>query len=105
MNQSMPSVDRSNFRTGPMKPPPVSAFAAKAHVSSSFFSGPASRSPMYCFLRLRMQYARQWLESGTASVKDVAAALGYAARFIFVACLPQSSTLRAAIRGWRNPPG
>jgi hypothetical protein len=52
-----------------------------------------------------MQYARQWLESATASVKDVAATLGYDARFIFDACLHQSSRLRAAIRGRRNLPG
>jgi AraC-like DNA-binding protein len=60
---------------------------------------------MYYFIRLRMQYARQLLESGTASVKDVAATLGYDARFIFDACLHQSSRLLAAIRGWRSLPG
>jgi methylphosphotriester-DNA--protein-cysteine methyltransferase len=74
-------------------------------VSSFFFPGPTGASPLYYFIRIRMQYARQLLESGTAGVKDVAATLGYDARFIFDACLHQSSRLRAAIRGWRDLPG
>jgi transcriptional regulator GlxA family with amidase domain len=87
------------------QPPQVSTLAAKAYLPSSFFSEPTGWSPMYYFIRFRMQYARQLLESGTASVKDVAATLGYDARFIFKAGLHQSSRLRAAIRGWRNLPG
>jgi AraC-like DNA-binding protein len=59
---------------------------------------------MYYLIRLRMQYASQLLESGTASVKDVADTLGYDARIIFDACLHQSLRLRAAIRRWRNLP-
>jgi hypothetical protein len=50
-----------------------------------------------------MQYARPLLESGTSSVKGVAATLGYDARFIFYACLRQSLRLRAATKGWRDP--
>jgi transcriptional regulator GlxA family with amidase domain len=85
MNKSIPLLDRSNLRAGPIE-----------------LTG---RSPMYYFIRLRMQYARRLLESGTASVKDVAATLGYDARFIFDACLHRSLGLRAAVGGWRNLPG
>ncbi|MGB6500146.1 MAG: AraC family transcriptional regulator [Thermoplasmata archaeon] len=65
----------------------VATLAALANLSPSHFFALFKRHtgcpPKDYFTRLRMQHARRLLGSGSASVKEVAAALGYADPFYF----------------------
>jgi transcriptional regulator GlxA family with amidase domain len=65
----------------------VATLAALANLSPShffaLFKQQTGCTPMVYFTRLRMQHARRLLGSGSASVKEVAAALGYADPFYF----------------------
>ena len=69
------------------QPLQVATLAAMANVSPShFFALFKKRTgcpPMDYFTRLRMRYAGRLLDSSTASVKEVAAALGYDDPFYF----------------------
>ena len=65
----------------------VATLAALVNLSAShffaLFKQQTGCTPMVYFTRLRMQHARRLLASGSASVKEVAAALGYADPFYF----------------------
>jgi len=69
------------------RPLPVAKLAAVANVSPSHFFALFKRqtgcAPMDYFTRLRMQQARRLLDATPASVKEVAAALGYEDPFYF----------------------
>ena len=69
------------------QPLPVAKLAALANVSPSHFFALFKRrtgcAPMDYFTHLRMQHARQLLGATSASVKEVAAALGYDDPFYF----------------------
>ena len=69
------------------RPLQVSTLAAQANVSPSHFFALFKQAtgcpPMDYFTKLRMRYARQLLESTTARVKEVAAAVGYDDPFYF----------------------
>lgn len=69
------------------QPLQVATLAALASLSPSHFFALFKQhtgcSPMDYFTRLRMQHARRLLGSGSTSVKEVAAALGYADPFYF----------------------
>ncbi len=65
----------------------VATLASLVNVSPSHFFALFKRhtglAPMEYFTRLRMECARQLLESATSSVKEVAAILGYEDPFYF----------------------
>ena len=69
------------------KPLQVSALAAQANISSShffaLFKQMTGSPPLGYFTRLRMRHACRLLDSSTARVKEVAAALGYDDPFYF----------------------
>ena len=69
------------------EPLQVSALAAHANVSPShyfaLFKQQIGRPPIDFFIRLRMNHARQLLDSTTCSVKEIAASLGYHDQFYF----------------------
>lgn len=69
------------------QPLPVAKLAALAHISPSHFFALFKRrtgsSPMDYFTHLRMQSARRLLDATSASVKEVAAVLGYDDPFYF----------------------
>jgi transcriptional regulator GlxA family with amidase domain len=69
------------------QPLQVATLAAMAKLSPSHFFALFKQHtgcpPMDYFTRLRMKHARRLLGSGSASVKEVAAALGYADPFYF----------------------
>jgi len=82
-------VDRSvAYMAGNIdKPLQVATLAAMANVSPSHFFALFKQrmgcSPMDYFTRLRMRHACQLLDSTTARVKEIAAALGYDDPFYF----------------------
>jgi transcriptional regulator GlxA family with amidase domain len=69
------------------QPLQVSTLAAQASVSPShyfaLFKRQTGTAPMDFFIRLRMNHARQLLDSTCSSVKEVAAAMGYDDPFYF----------------------
>lgn len=69
------------------QPLQVAELAAQANVSPShyfaLFKRQTGRAPIDYFIRLRMQRARTLLDSTTASVKEIAVALGYNDPFYF----------------------
>jgi len=69
------------------EPLQVSALAAHANVSPShyfaLFKQQIGRPPIDFFIRLRMNHARQLLDSTSCSVKEIAASLGYHDQFYF----------------------
>ena len=69
------------------RPLQVATLAAQADVSPSYFFALFKRwtgcPPMDYFIRLRMHQARRLLDSTSASVKEVAAAMGYDDPFYF----------------------
>ena len=69
------------------QPLQVSTLAAQANVSPSHFFALFKQlkgcPPMDYFTRLRMRHARELLDTTSASVKEVAAALGYDDPFYF----------------------
>ena len=69
------------------QPLPVAKLAALAHISPSHFFALFKRrtgsSPMDYFTHLRMQHACRLLDATSASVKEVAAVLGYDDPFYF----------------------
>ncbi|HXR03139.1 MAG TPA: AraC family transcriptional regulator [Verrucomicrobiae bacterium] len=69
------------------QPLPVAKLAALVHVSPSYFFALFKRrtgsSPMDYFTHLRMQHACRLLDATSASVKEVAAVLGYDDPFYF----------------------
>lgn len=94
------------------KPLQVATLAAQANVSPSHFFALFKRRtgcpPMDYFTRLRMSHARRILGSTSASVKEVAAALGYDDPFYFsrvfkaVNKVPPSE-YRARHNQWKEP--
>lgn len=69
------------------KPLHVSTLAAQASVSPShyfaLFKRQMGTAPMDYFIRLRMNHARQLLDSTCFSIKEVAATMGYDDPFYF----------------------
>src|SRR6201999_2289290 len=69
------------------QPLQVSTLAAQASVSPShyfaLFKRQTGAAPIDFFIRLRMNHARELLESTCSSVKEVAAAMGYDDPFYF----------------------
>lgn len=69
------------------QPLQVATLAALVNISPShyfaLFKRRTGRAPMDYFTRLRMEEARRLLDTTTASVKEVAAALGYDDPFYF----------------------
>jgi transcriptional regulator GlxA family with amidase domain len=69
------------------KPLQVSALAQRANISPShyfaLFKRRTGSAPIGYFIRLRMRHARDLLDATPASVKEIAAALGYNDPFYF----------------------
>jgi transcriptional regulator GlxA family with amidase domain len=69
------------------QPLQVSTLAAQASVSPShyfaLFKRQTGTAPIDFFIRLRMNHARQLLDSTASSVKEIAAAMGYDDPFYF----------------------
>ncbi|HEY3761095.1 MAG TPA: AraC family transcriptional regulator [Verrucomicrobiae bacterium] len=69
------------------EPLQISALAAQANVSPShyfaLFKRQIGRPPIDFFIRLRMDHARELLDSTTSSVKEIAAEVGYHDQFYF----------------------
>lgn len=69
------------------EPVQVSTLAAQASVSPShyfvLFKRQTGAAPIDFFIRLRMNHARQLLDSTCSSVKEIAAAMGYEDPFYF----------------------
>jgi transcriptional regulator GlxA family with amidase domain len=69
------------------EPLQISALAAQANVSPShyfaLFKRQIGRPPIDFFIRLRMDHARELLDSTSSSVKEVAAIVGYHDQFYF----------------------
>ncbi len=69
------------------QPLQVSALAAHANVSPShyfaLFKQQIGRPPIDFFIRLRMNHARDLLDTTSCSVKEIAASLGYHDQFYF----------------------
>lgn len=69
------------------QPLQVSTLAAQASVSTShyfaLFKRQVGTAPIDFFIRLRMNYARELLDSTRSSVKEIAAAMGYDDPFYF----------------------
>jgi transcriptional regulator GlxA family with amidase domain len=96
------------------KPLQVSALAAQANVSPShffaLFKQLTGRPPMDYFTRLRMRHACRLLDSTSARVKEVAAALGYDDPFYFsrvfkaVNHVPPSRYRSAKANNFTEPP-
>ncbi len=88
-SDSQQKVERSiNFMVANInRPLQVSTLAAQANVSPShffaLFKQMTGRPPMDYFTKLRMSHACRLLDSTSASVKEVAAALGYNDPFYF----------------------
>jgi AraC-like DNA-binding protein len=96
------------------KPLQVSALAAQANVSPShffaLFKQLTGRPPMDYFTRLRMRHACRLLDSTSARVKEVAAALGYDDPFYFsrvfkaVNHVSPSRYRSAKVKNFSDPP-
>ena len=88
-NETVRNVERSiaYMREHIDKPLQVATLAAFANVSPSHFFALFKQltgcPPMDYFTRLRMRHACRLLDSTSASVKEVAAALGYDDQFYF----------------------
>jgi len=69
------------------QPLQISALAAQANVSPShyfaLFKRQIGRPPIDFFIRLRMDHARELLDSTSSSVKEIAAEVGYHDQFYF----------------------
>jgi transcriptional regulator GlxA family with amidase domain len=69
------------------EPLQISALAAQANVSPShyfaLFKQQIGRPPIDFFIRLRMDHARELLDSTSSSVKEIAAIVGYHDQFYF----------------------
>ncbi|HEY1661788.1 MAG TPA: AraC family transcriptional regulator [Verrucomicrobiae bacterium] len=69
------------------QPIQISALAAQANVSPShyfaLFKQQIGRPPIDYFIRLRMDHARELLNSTSSSVKEIAAIVGYHDQFYF----------------------
>lgn len=91
------------------QPLQVSTLAAQASVSPShyfaLFKRQTGTAPIDFFIRLRMNHARQLLDSTCSSVKEIAATMGYDDPFYFSRVFKSVHQVAPAEYRRRNGPG